>query len=286
MSAPVQPPDTVTARAARTAETVAEQAGVSVRMLDTLADVKEAANLLASVWQTAPSLPPLNPDLMRALAHTGNYVAGAYSGDALLGVSVGFLSGNGTRHLHSHVSGVAQAVQGRSVGYALKLHQRAWALSHGITEVSWTVDPLVRRNIFFNLVKLRATVVGYLPNFYGAMADGVNAGDDSDRLMLSWYLTDERVDEPAHDAAGARVNPAVPVLVDVTAEGGPELRGSAAELRVFTCRLPQDIVALRARRPELAHAWRAAVRQTLGSALRDGARVAGFSREGGYVVAL
>src|SRR4051794_6293974 len=192
MTAPVQPSETVTTRATRTAATAAALAGVRIRVLDTVEEVKDAADLLAEVWQTESTTPPLNPDLMRAFSHVGNYVAGAYAGDALLGVSVGFMTGTGNRHLHSHISGVAPAAQGRSVGYALKLHQRAWALEQGLTEISWTVDPLVRRNIFFNLVKLRATVAGFLPNFYGAMADGINACDDSDRLMLSWRLTDRR----------------------------------------------------------------------------------------------
>lgn len=284
MTAPVQPPATVSERATRSAEDAARRAVVTVRTLHTVAEIKQAADLLAAVWRTSPSNPPVNPDLMRALAHTGNYVAGAYFGEELIGVSVGFLGGNGSRHLHSHVSGVSAAAQGRSVGYALKLHQRAWALEHGITEVSWTVDPLVRRNIFFNLVKLRASVVGYLPNFYGEMADGVNAGDDSDRLMLSWQLADPRVDDPVHDAAGALLPEPPTVLVDVAGDGGPDVRGSVREVGSFACRLPEDIVALRGRHVDAARRWRAAVRDTLGAALLDGAHVAAFSREGGYLV--
>jgi predicted GNAT superfamily acetyltransferase len=285
MSARIHRSDSVSARAARTAEAVAHLGGVRVRALETIADVKEAADLLASVWHTAPTMPPINADLMRALAHTGNYVAGAYVGDRLVGVSVAFLTGNGAQHLHSHVSGVAPAVQGHSVGYALKLHQRAWALQHDISVISWTVDPLVRRNMFFNLVKLRAAVVGYLPNFYGAMSDGVNSGDDSDRLMLSWQLADPQVDEPSPDVNGAQIGHDVPVLVDVLTDGGPELRDSVSGSALFACRLPVDIVELRMRRPELAAAWRRIVRATVGAALHDGARVTGFSREGGYIVA-
>jgi predicted GNAT superfamily acetyltransferase len=171
------------------------------------------------------------------------------------------------------------------VGYALKLHQRAWALQHAIPVVSWTVDPLVRRNMFFNLVKLRAAVVGYLPNFYGAMSDGVNSGDDSDRLMLSWQLTDPHLDAPNPDENDAWIDHGVPVLVDVLADGGPELRDGSTGSAMFACRLPTDIVELRMHRPELAAAWRTTVRATLGAALHDGARVTGFSREGGYLVA-
>ena len=76
----------------------------------------------------------------------------------------------------------------RNVGYALKLHQRAWALQRGIATITWTFDPLVRRNAYFNLAKLGVRATRYLPNFYGAMQDPINAGDDTDRLLVDWDL--------------------------------------------------------------------------------------------------
>jgi len=33
--------------------------------------------------------------------------------------------------------------------------------------IAWTYDPLIRRNAYFNLVKLGARPVEYLRNFYG-----------------------------------------------------------------------------------------------------------------------
>ncbi len=62
-------------------------------------------------------------------------------------------------------------MRGRSVGFALKVHQRAWALSEGLEEISWTFDPLISRNAHFNLVKLAAEPTSYHRNFYGHMAD-------------------------------------------------------------------------------------------------------------------
>ena len=76
---------------------------------------------------------PISGDLIRALAYTGNYAAGAWAGADLVGASVAFLAlDNGRLSLHSHVTGVARPARGGSVGFALKQHQRAWALSHGI----------------------------------------------------------------------------------------------------------------------------------------------------------
>ena len=41
-------------------------------------------------------------------------------------------------------------------------------------------------------MKLGATAVEYLPNFYGTMTDEINAGDDSDRLFVFWDLAAKR----------------------------------------------------------------------------------------------
>jgi predicted GNAT superfamily acetyltransferase len=46
----------------------------------------------------------------------------------------------------------------------------------------------VARNAHFNLVVLGARITEYLVDQYGAMNDGVNRGDESDRLMASWAL--------------------------------------------------------------------------------------------------
>jgi predicted GNAT superfamily acetyltransferase len=48
--------------------------------------------------------------------------------------------------------------------------------------------------------------------------------------------------------------------------------------------LPDDIETLRRERPEVARAWRLAVRRALGGLMLAGASVVGFDRDGGYVV--
>ena len=68
----------------------------------------------------------------------------------------------------------------------MKLHQREWAAANGLDWIVWTFDPLVRRNAWFNLVVLGADVREYLPSFYGTMSDAINAGDESDRLLVAW----------------------------------------------------------------------------------------------------
>ena len=166
--------------------------GVQIRVVDGVDEVRDVEALFADIWNTSLDRPPVNADVLRALAHTGCYVAGAYDGDRrLVGASAGFFAGGRDDwHLHSHITGVAPDAQGRHIGLALKLHQRQWCLERGVDVVTWTFDPLVRRNAWFNLHRLGADVVEFVPNFYGEMTDGINAGVASDRCVVRWRLRD------------------------------------------------------------------------------------------------
>lgn len=109
----------------------AASAGVRVRGLHELAELDAVYRLYDSIWRPDPMNPPITTELLRALTKAGNYVGGAYDGDELIGACVGFFSAPTERAMHSHVAGVSGAARGRSVGFALKLHQRAWALQRG-----------------------------------------------------------------------------------------------------------------------------------------------------------
>ena len=242
--------------------------------------------LFMQVWSREH--PPVSADILHALLLAGNYVAGAYLEGEMVGAVVAFLGGGPGRplHLHSHIMGVKPNLQVRGIGYALKQHQRAWAVANGLTTVRWTFDPLVRRNAYFNLSKLGATVSGYRVNLYGAMGDGINGDDESDRLVVDWELespgeasnVDDRSIEPqveALRAAGAQAG--------LTVDDGVPRRGRI-EGDVVLCQVPADIVALRRDRPGVARDWRLAVRETLGAAIEDGWTVDGVSRDGWYVL--
>lgn len=259
------------ATAAADATQAAARAGVRVLPLDTLAGVRDAADLFARVWRTDRATPPLTAEVMRAVEHAGGYVVGAYVADVLVGASSGFLGldAEGRTVLHSHISGVLD--QGRGVGIALKLHQRAWALSREIHAITWTFDPLVRRNAWFNLVKLGATGVEYLPNFYGPMSDGVNGGESSDRLFTRWDLTSSR--QGPLPAAGALL-----LLDEVEGAPAPSSRFSA-DASVLTLRLPADVESMRSSAPTTATAWRLAVRRALVPAFADGFTVQGMTAD-------
>ncbi|MFI1169421.1 GNAT family N-acetyltransferase [Streptomyces sp. NPDC020801] len=226
-------------------------------------------------------------DLLRAMTKAGSYVSGAFEGDRLVGACFGFFTPPARGSLHSHIAGVLPHLRGRSVGFALKLHQRAWAMKRGADEICWTYDPLVRRNAYFNIAKLAADPSEYLPDFYGPIADDINRGDDSDRILVSWRLKSPDAELAGAgrprltDAGVARAAGAV-VGLGASAVGGP-VAGRTDASTVLVA-VPEDVEALRVSDPARAAEWRTAVREVLGGLFTEGARVRGFDRAGWYVV--
>ncbi|GAB2834289.1 hypothetical protein GCM10022221_36430 [Actinocorallia aurea] len=230
-----------------------------------------ATELMAEVW----GKPLAEPGLLTALVHSGNYVAGAYQGKELVGISFGFRTADGA--LHSHVTAISPHVAGLGIGRALKLHQRDWARDRGLNGIVWTYDPLVRRNAHFNMHVLGAHPVEYLPNFYGAMRDRVNEGVPSDRLFVRWPLDASPTPVPdrrALEDAGAHVL----LGQDSDAPVESDYRG------VLLVAVPPDIERLREEDEERARKARYAVRAALTGALAAGGRITGITLDGHYVL--
>ena len=240
----------------------AAHAGVSLRELREVEETRAVVALLAEIWGRADN-PPLPAELLRAFGKSGNYVAGAYAGDRLVGTCIGFHGDPATQVLHSHIAGVVPGMAGRNVGFALKLHQRAWALRRGVQVIEWTFDPLVARNAYFNLVKLAAEPAEYLTNFYGPMLDLINGEDDTDRLLVRWDLT----------------SPGVVAATSRTPRPRPEPHLGSVRVGV-----PEDIESLRVSDPDKAREWRLRVREQLAPLIAAGGRIVDFDPVAGYLV--
>jgi len=274
-----------------------------IEELTELDDLRELADLFAEVWGRSGE-PPISSDILRALAQSGNYIAAARSDGRVIGGIVGWLGGHPPRdlHLHSHILGVLPGTEARGLGFALKQHQRTWCLERGVGAVEWTFDPLVRRNAYFNLTKLGAEAARYLVDFYGRMDDGINAGDESDRILIRWELTSERAKsaaagrarEPGIDGDAAQILVVGQDGQPIEQDPLPGARRGAARGATSThvgrpgqmalVQVPDDIVAARRLQPELARRWRKALRAALGEAMSAGYRVIGATREGWYVL--
>jgi len=200
----------------------------------------------------------ITSNLLQAMIHSGAYLSGAFIGSKMVGAAFAFPAVNNGLHLHSHMTAVLDEYRNQGVGYALKIDQWHWSKKNNYPEISWTFDPLVSRNAKLNLIKLGVNISSYHPNFYGDMPDALNAGDESDRLMVSWKVVGE--------------NPVKQELI------------STPKPNDILIQIPADIVAIRTKDREENLRWRRKVREQFLQVFEKGGQVVGFSANSEYVV--
>ena len=153
--------------------------------------------------------------------------------------------------LHSHITGVSPTLQNSGLGTAMKNHQKQWAIDAGLAAITWTFDPLVRRNAWFNIERLGANAVEFHINFYGPLNDEINGDDETDRLLARWNI----------DSPRARTTDSDAIFIET----------------------PEDIVQLRRTDPDAARAWRLKIRHELSKAFTTH-EVTGFTSKGSYTL--
>lgn len=271
--------------AVQVSENAARKAGVDIRHLDDLSELSEAEALFERIWGPGGVTVPL----LRNVSLSGNYVAGAWAYDHLMGVSVSFVSTETEpRSVHHYITGIAPGAQGSGIGFALMCHQRAWALGMGIEEMTWLFDPLVRRNGWFATVKLGAICDAYYPDLFGYLNDPINRWDFTDRCRARWsLLSTEPGEVPPADVADPDIDSkALPALTEGR-DGEPVLAPFEWLDRVpelLLCQVPADVHALRQSDPKLAREWLAALRGTLARAIEAGYVVTSMTTGGHYLL--
>jgi len=264
--------------------------GLRIEVADSLDAMTAARAVFDQVWPGEGT--QVTPNLLRALVHAGSYCSVVIDEDErVVGAALGFpardTSAPGGVFLHSHMAAVVDGRRDRGIGAAIKQHQRAWAREQGISVVSWTFDPLVRRNAHFNVNRLGVDVRDYHPDFYGVMTDAINAGDRTDRLVAWWVVDSDRAD------AAARGELVVPDHEDLLRtsrdlislhDGEPRVADAPGAGETVLVSLPDDVVSLRRADPALGLQWRLAVRSALTSAFDAGLRVSAVTSQGAYVL--
>jgi predicted GNAT superfamily acetyltransferase len=267
----------VAAEARRSADENADRASVRLRELSSNDECTAASDLLATIWGTAREASPASSDLLRSLVHAGGCVVGAIDDqNTVVGVAVALAGGPLSDGIYSFIAGVAREHPHGGVGTALKQYQRGWALERGASTMTWTFDPLVRRNARFNLDRLGARVTEYVPDFYPPMHDALNRADATDRCTVVWDLV-----APAPGGVDDR---AVFRLLEADEDGEPLVHPITGRPSRASAWVPPDIEGLRRHAPPLAGRWRWALREAMSSSLRTGYRVDGISREGRYLL--
>lgn len=258
------------------------------------AQCQRVGALLNEVWQMPSGVDVLELSTLVAYAHSGCYVALAHSprSGVDIAASVGFFGPPGTP-LHSHITGVSRRWSGRGIGRSMKMHQRRWCMERGVEQITWTFDPLVARNAFFNLGTIGARATAYLPDHYGPMSDGLNAGQGSDRMLMTWNLRSagqatqesrfwDRTGSPGSSRHNTR-HRHVALAARGDLPGTPEVttRPGCTEVEIA---IPGDIEGLRRSDPAAARLWREATRACFVPLLQNGWHVTTIERPGRYVL--
>jgi len=106
------------------------------------------------------------------------------------------------------------------------------------------------------LVKLGATITEYHEDFYGAISDGLNRGERTDRVFVMWPV------------AGLEAPPI----------------GSVADVADWTVPTPPDIESLRKTDAAAAQRWRDQQRADLRKVFGGSWRITGLTKDGSYAV--
>jgi len=259
------------------------ETNISIRSIETREEYRAIEELQRSVWQMPDWRDVVPTDLLVAVHKNGGIILGAFDESRqLVGFVFSFVGvedDQGQRRIKhcSHMLAVLPTYQAQGIGARLKWAQRACVLAQGIDLITWTYDPLLARNAHLNLACLGAIALRYIPNAYGEMTDGLNAGLASDRFEVEWWLNAPRVlarieNKPRADwdaLVGAGAQPSFDIAFD--ARDLPRLgRVNEPHGNVLLVEIPADLNVLKSAAPSLAREWRAHTRDLFQRAFAAG----------------
>lgn len=230
--------------------------------------------------------PPTSATIQRAIQDNGGLVLGAFADIYLAGITIGFLGWDGSQLYHySHMNAVRPAYQNHHVGFRLKAFQREEVLKQGLALVRWTFDPLQSKNARLNVRRLGARPDQYHVHYYGAMGSELNRGLESDRVRVTWALTDPVVEarlagkEPSAEEDRIRWKDSQPLVETAVTDSGLRMPTTVNEPSRPTANLeiPFDLQVIRAHEAVHVRTWRHAVRDAFRAAFDLGYRFDDFS---------
>jgi len=151
----------------------------------------------------------------------------------------------------------------------------------GVTRMYWTFDPLVSRNAHFNLTRLGAHVVEYVPDMYGGDTNSVlHRGVGTDRFIVAWDIAGAASGAGEDAVHGASSRTDAPILNRVGADGLPAIPNVDGQVpTTVRVAVPEAIEQVQSQSIEDAARWRASTRRAFMWALDHGYRVRAFTRD-------
>jgi predicted GNAT superfamily acetyltransferase len=256
-----------------------------IHQLESPESLQGIEELQAMIWPGSQrEIVPIH--MFLAAIHNGGLVLGAFSKKRMIGMLFGFpgmYPNNGAMQLKhcSHMLGVLPDWRDTGLGYELKCIQRQLLLSQGLNLITWTYDPLQSRNAYLNISKLGAVCNTYRLSEYGQMFDSLNAGLDSDRFQVDWWLNSCRVQKTLEDSRKNEMK------LDGFLDGKIEIVSISEDLQppsgfpdlnqpLLLIEIPNDLLALTTRDILIAQAWRQTSREIFEFVFANGYSVIDF----------
>lgn len=251
---------------------------IQIRELSTLAEYQACVALQDETWGAGFS-ERVPGAILRVGQKIGGITAGAFD---VSGRMIGFVFGltgvrNGKLVHWSDMLAVIPEFRSHHLGERLKHYQANAVRALGVKTMIWTYDPLVARNAHFNINRLGAFPVEYVPDMYGSNTGSTLHGEmPTDRFVVEWDL---ETAQPAltHTDQFKADDDALPLANPLDPLGAPTagVIGDAVEVRM---QVPVDSAAIQQVDPARAERWRYAVRNTCMALLASNFRVVRFVR--------
>jgi len=250
-----------------------ETSGFDIRPLTNAADLAACIDLQRTIWgRDFDDVIPAS--LLTVVPRVGGVAAGAFDAKEQM---LGFVFGipgvlNGTVIHWSDMLGVHPDARNRGVGRGLKDFQRQCARAAGATALLWSMDPLVARNAHFNINRLGARVIDYIPDLYGATNTPLHGGIATDRLIVALPTAELEIERNIAESERANASPDCAQGPLVTREWIEEVRDASILPHCVRVEIPWDGEQLLTARDPRAAEWRASLRASF-----EWARGCGYS---------
>jgi len=249
---------------------------ITIRDLHSLRDYAECVALQDETWGAGFS-ERVPTAILRVSQMIGGVAAGAFDeSDRLLGFVFGLTGIRNRELVHwSDMLAVREELRSQGIGERLKQYQRDKVLALGARSMLWTFDPLQAGNAHFNINRLGALPIEYIPDMYGNTGSALHGTLPTDRFVARWQL-----DSPL--ARTTQSNPgALPLANPVDSDGLPAVVSVAADIQRVRVQIPADMSTVLATGQDAAVHWRLNIREVMTDLLARGYRVTAFSRPDG-----
>lgn len=227
----------------------------------------------------------LYPPMLKTASENGGIIIGAFDGGKLIGFLFGFLGLHTDRHLKlcSQTMGILPEYRNKGVAATLKWAQRERVQANEIDLITWTYDPLEAPNARLNLRTLGGVAHVYKQNIYGENFGALGQGLPTDRFLVEWWISTERVQQ-RHDRMPLEPIGVDSPIVNACSGGTGDRRITALDLHlaepIVRVEIPNDLQAIKQSNMALAQDWRQQTRALFEAYFARGYEVIDFVRAG------